>query len=195
MDEIYENANKKTLDGYEKQECPHGIPRVQLLHLMLAREKLPSTPSIKDTVMSTLTVKDIRMREFANATRIISQEIPLLIGIKPKVLEVLPMIVLDLRSAFKYELDFNQQFATSKAADAAAVESKARAEAKTSAESNAAADAKAAAEAQKPKVAPFGWTQVGNIWQGPNGARANLEYYRHPTGDELATRLAALKDD
>ena len=48
------------------------------------------------------------------------------------------------------------------------------------------------------EVAPIGWTQVGNIWQGPNGAWAEQDRYNPrpaATGDELAARLAALKDD
>ena len=120
MNEIYDNTYRQTLDAYKKQELPLGIPYEKLLQLIEARNELPSTRSIKDTVMSTLTVEDIRTMEFVNANKIISQEIPLLIVIKPIVREVLPKIVLDLRRAFQSELAFNQQFATSKAAAAAA---------------------------------------------------------------------------
>jgi hypothetical protein len=46
------------------------------------------------------------------------------------------------------------------------------------------------------EVAPPGWTQIGNVWAGPNGDRRPQDYFRYATGDELRARLAAaLKDD
>ena len=94
---------------------------------------------------------------------------------------------------------WNLKFPTSEAAKAANAAKAAKAAKPASTAVAAAAvpastAAAAAAEASRP-VAPVGWKQVGNVWQGPDGAFVSQDTYRHPTGDELAARLAALADD
>jgi len=93
---------------------------------------------------------------------------------------------------------WNLKFPTSEAAKAANAAKAAKAAKPASTAVAAAAvpasTAAAAAEASRP-VAPVGWKQVGNVWQGPDGAFVSQDTYRHPTGDELAARLAALADD
>jgi hypothetical protein len=97
--EVFDTVYEETLDRYKKTPPPNYK---NLLELLIAREKL--SPSIKDIVISSSTLEQIRMNEVANAFRLKKTEAKFkLIAVE----EILPTFVVGLKTAFesRYKID------------------------------------------------------------------------------------------
>jgi hypothetical protein len=179
-----------------------------------AFEKLLSSRdpvNLKYLCNDTTTEGTIRTTEFLFANQIAKGLIPKIPKI-PNVETRWPDFVVHLKKVVESQYTkrnhadierhlFDLKFPTSNAAKERAAAAAAAAAPLSAAAARPSSTVVAAAAAQKSadtlrEVAPPGWTQIGNVWAGPNGDRRPQDYFRYETNDELIARLeAALKDD